>query len=40
MQKEKAVIQEKLAHAEEKKDEIRIKLESELEQLREQFASA
>jgi hypothetical protein len=31
MQKEKAVIEEKLLHAEEKKDEIRDKLETELE---------
>jgi hypothetical protein len=40
MQKEKAVLDEKLFHSESKKDEIKIKLEQELEILKDQLMNA
>ena len=40
MQKEKAVLDEKLFHAESKKDEIKNKLEQELEILKDQLMNA
>lgn len=40
MQKEKAVLDEKLYHAETKKEELKVKLEQEIESLKEQLVNA